>query len=445
MKDLIKKHKVLFIVFAIIILLIILAAIFIIFLGKTNKPDNISKNKKVEKEEIKKVKNELDMTIEEQYDKNMYYALTTYGAFGISDYDYFTEYPEAYRDSMITFNAEITKVIEEKDNKYKIEVDYDDAAGNPLYIVVNGEYQNGVRYVEGNLYRFIGIFRGMQTHEIDGIKTVLPTMDVKRVALTYADTEYDSLFTEQELKDESKKFFNNYPMTFSRPNYTLDTTKDGFLLADLPSHYLIKLENTGNYKFDEFRIYTNAYGLEPVTDQENIDVSRFISKATDGTGYILMSFQQTSKINEIQLYDKDFKQKWSREFENADSLKFMNVNGKLVVYCNNSLYYIDEKTGKDIISPITVGNVIKLRPLSNGDVIIFTSDKTKFIQYLDSKGNIKWTNSTDYTPVSVSGLEIGNGKIYVNYYVEESEDDVYLNVYSKKGEKVATTIPNHYN
>ena len=119
----------------------------------------------------------------------------------------------------------------------------------------------------------------------------------------------------------------------------------------------------------------------------------------------------------------------------------MPVNGRVVVYCNNTLYYIDEKTGKDIVTPFTVANVIKLRPLSNGDVIIFTTDKSKFIQYLDSKGKVKWTSSTEYNPTSINILEIGNGKIFVDYKTELSEEDSYVTVYSKDGERVATTVP----
>ena len=122
-------------------------------------------------------------------------------------------------------------------------------------------------------------------------------------------------------------------------------------------------------------------------------------------------------------------------------MRYMNVNGLLVVYCSNTLYYIDEKTGKNNIEPITVANVIKIRPLSNGDVIVFSSDKSKFIQYIDSKGKVKWTNSTEYDPTSIETLEVGNGKIYVNYNVAQNEEEDYVTVYSKTGEKLATTIP----
>ena len=131
-------------------------------------------------------------------------------------------------------------------------------------------------------------------------------------------------------------------MTFSKPSYSLyDTAMNGTYLSQLPFHYLLKLENTGNYKFDEFRIYTIDGDIEVVTDKENSEIYISISKAKDGTSYLLLTDQEASKHYELQLYDKDFKQLWSRDFENGENLRSMSVNGRIVVYCNNTLYYID--------------------------------------------------------------------------------------------------------
>lgn len=433
-----KKKKIILIVIISIVVLAIIGGITVLLLS-----GKFVKNKVKEKTETKEeIKTELDLSIEEQYGKDLYTALTTYGAFFISDYNYFTAYPMAYQDSMIYFDAEVVKVIEEDNNKYKLLVDYNDIGGNELNAVIEGEYNNGVRYLNGEVYYFMGIFNGMKTYEIDGAKNVLPSLKAKKVVLRPAASESNNFFTESELNEAAKKFFNNYPMTFSQPSYSLDAvTKSGQYLTELPFHYLIKLENTGNYKFDEFRIYTGSGDIEVVTDKENSEIYRYITKASDGKGYLLSSYQLPSEKQDVQLYDKDFKQKWSREYENAADMRYMNVNGLLVVYCSNTLYYIDEKTGKNIIEPITVANVIKIRPLSNGDVIVFSSDKSKFIQYIDSKGKVKWTNSTEYDPTSIETLEVGNGKIYVNYNVAQNEEEDYVTVYSKTGEKLATTIP----
>lgn len=442
MKDFIKKHKVICVILIIVIVAIIVGvSLFIMNLGgsKSSNGNNNIKNEKV----VEKAKSELDMTIEEQYDNDMIYALTYYKLMFINDYGNLTGYPNAYKDSMIYFYAEVVKVIEEEDDNYKIEVAYNNEGDNLLYMVIDGKYNNGIRYIEGNLYMFIGIFNGIKTYEIDGTKNILPNISVKKSAVIARDSEASiNLFTESELRNYYSSFFNNYPMTFSKPSYSLDaTTKDGTYLSELPFHYLLKLENTGNYKFDEFRIYAVNGDIDVVTDKENSEVYRYISKANDGMSYLLYTYQEASKQYEVQLYDKDFKQLWSRNFENSENLRCRNVNGRIVVYNNNTLYYIDEKTGKDIVDSFTVASVIKVRPLSNGDVIIFTTDKSKFIQYLDSKGKVKWTSSTKYNPTSINTLEVGNGKIFVNYYTELSEEDSYITVYSKDGEEVATTIP----
>ena len=72
---------------------------------------------------------------------------------------------------------------------------------------------------------------------------------------------------------------------------------------------------------------------------------------------------------------------------------------------------------------------------------MITNDKSKFIQYLDSKGKVKWTSSTEYNQTPINKLEIGNGKIFVDYKTELSEEDNYVTVYSKDGERVATIVP----
>ena len=433
-----KRNKFLIIVSVLLFLLII--GLIILFLMSGN---FFKQNSSItEKVTSKKNKNEFDVSIEEQYDKDFYSAFTKYKAFFISDYNNLIGYPMAYKDSMIYFYAEVVKVIEEKDNKYKLLVDYTDIGENQLYAVIEGEYDNGVRYLDGQAYLFMGVFKGMKTYDIDGTKSVLPSMSAKKVVLNQIGSSSNNLFTESELNVAAKKFFNNYPMTFSQPSYPFDAvTKSGVSLIELPFHYLIKLENTNNYKFDEFRIYTSDGSIEVVTDKENSEIYRNISKSSSGKEYLLSSYQLPSEKMDIQLYDKDFKQKWSREFENANDLRYMNVNGLLVVYCRNTIYYIDEKSGKDIIEPFAVANVIKIRPLSNGEVIVFTSDKSKFIQYLDSKGKVKWTSSTEYNPTYVNTLEVGNNKIYVEYITDKSDDDDYLTVYSMSGEKLATTIP----
>lgn len=110
------------------------------------------------------------MTVEEQYDSDIIYALSRYSLMFISDYNMLVGYPNAYKDSMICFYAEVVKVIEEGDDKYKIEVAYNNEGDNLLYMVIEDKYSNGVRYLEGKLYLFIGVFIGMKTYEIDETK-----------------------------------------------------------------------------------------------------------------------------------------------------------------------------------------------------------------------------------------------------------------------------------
>ena len=115
MKDFIKKHKIILIIILVVMILAFGGAIAFITLSK--KPIVITSNHEKTKEETKEeIKSELDMTVEEQYDSDIIYALSHYSLMFISDYNMLVGYPNAYKDSMICFYAEVVKVIEEGDD-----------------------------------------------------------------------------------------------------------------------------------------------------------------------------------------------------------------------------------------------------------------------------------------------------------------------------------------
>lgn len=192
--------------------------------------------------------------------------------------------------------------------------------------------------------------------------------------------------------------------------------------------------------FSKFKFYADdgLIAVRPEKDEGN--VNRFISKASDGKGYIMTTY--TSNYLEVQLYDENFKQIWSREFEKVERYTWDNNNYRIALVINNDLYYINEKNGKNIVDPFIVGQGLGVKVLANGDTIYITAQTKDFIMYINSKGKVVWRNDSKEIPVYVESILVGNDNIYVSYDLgyEDGTDSSYISVYTKNGDKVAETL-----
>ena len=146
------------------------------------------------------------------------------------------------------------------------------------------------------------------------------------------------------------------------------------------------------------------------------------------------------------MYDKDFKAIWTRKFENAGDYLYDINNGRIALSIDNELYIIDEKTGKDIVSPIMLadGNCIKL--LATGDIILVTDNAKDFIIYVNPDGTIKWKTSLstydgewDNEIEGVYSILVANEKIYVGYYISDYGDS-HVAVFNQKGKEEVNTF-----
>lgn len=438
------KDKIIAVLMAIIIILIIAILVVVIIKGINIKDENDTGGKlEVENNNVStEIKTEFDISVEEQYENilEQYFGME---ALNLYDYDNLARYPGAYKDTMIEVTAVVEKVLEEKDDNYKILVSMKSwLSDEDEYLVIEGKYGKS-RYLTNDYIKIYGVYKGNDTYNVDGKNEVLPKINVVKIVVANAIGEYDE-YDEDDIREIAEAFFET-PFTLTKPNYDY-TDKVGLELMQLPFHYIITLDNNSNARFNDYRVYTSYGRIDVATEDESLDLKRYIDKSSDNEHFILSNYTKSNDYLEIQLYDKDFKQIWSRKFEDAGEYIYDINNGRIVLAIDNELYLIDETTGKDIISPIIISKASCIKLLSNGDTILVTESFKDFIIYVTKDGSIKWktslstydgefTNEVD----GVYSLLIANEKIYVGYYMNNFNDS-HAVVFDENGNELVNTF-----
>lgn len=434
-----KNKKVLMgVLIAILCLIIAGLIVYIIF----TKKDDILNNKKENEKTNEVVNNEFGMSMEEQSKSilKQYYGLDYLYLY---DYNNLARYPDAYKDALISFYGYVERVLEEKDNSYKLLCSIVDNYGNVSeeYIVVEGEYRK-YRYLKNDFVAVYGVYKGNETYSVDGSNEVMPKVNAVKIVVGDAIGEF-SEFDEDELREVAKEFFGT-TFTLTKPFYDYSTELGAYLMS-LPFHYIITLDNNSNARFNKYRIYPSGNRIEVATEEDNRYLHRYIVKSSDNKNFILSTYTSNNDFLELQLYDKDFKLIWSREFKNASNYIFDNNNGRIALAIDNELYLIDEKTGKNIVEPVITSNSSCIKLLANGDVILVMKSAKDFIYYIDANGNIKWkTSLSTYNGESSNKIDgiysilVTNNKIYVGFYINSS--NTHVAVFDEKGKELVNTF-----
>ncbi len=439
-----KNKKLIGILIGVLCLVIVLLVSFIIYKNVDSHKNDVENNSNNNDSTTNEVEsNEFGMGAEEQ-SKNIltqYYGLDYLILY---DYDNLARYPVAYKDALIKFYGYVEKVIEEKDDSYKIlcsMMNLDDGSTDKNYVVIEGKYGN-YRYLKNDYISVYGVYKGNDTYSLNGSSEVIPKINVVKTVVGDATGEF-SEFDEEELREVAKEFFG-MSFTLTKPNYD-PSTELGRYLMGFPFHYLITLDNNSNARFNKYRIYPSGNRIDVATEEENKYLQRFITKSSDNKNFILSTYTENNDFLELQLYDKDFKVIWSREFKNAGNYIYDSNNGRIAIAIDNELYLIDEKTGKNIVDPIIVSKSSSIKLLANGDVILVMKSQKDFIYYIDALGNIKWkTSLSTYNGEYHNKIEgiysilVANNKIYVGFYVNNDEGHVV--VFDKTGKELVNTF-----
>ena len=437
-----KDKKKLFVIGAISLLVLIIIGLVAFIIISNNDNSSVGKNKEnvVENQQL----SEFNISVEEQYNNilDQYFGMDYIALY---DYDNLARYPGAYKETLIEFVGYIEEVIEEKDNSYKILVrmqDWYDYWEDEKYFVIEGEY-NKARYLKNDFVLIYGVYKGNDTYEINGSNKVLPKVNTVKLIVGDATGEFMD-FNESELREVLDTFFGT-TYTLTKPNYDYRNEVE-FELLRLPFHYIVTLDNNSNARFNKYRVYPSGGRIDVVTEYENKDLRRFIDKSSDNENFILSTYTESNDYLELQMYDKDFKVIWTRKFENAGDYLYDINNGRIALSIDNELYIIDEKTGKDIVSPIMLadGNCIKL--LATGDIILVTDNAKDFIIYVNPDGTIKWKTSLstydgewDNEIEGVYSILVANEKIYVGYYISDYGNS-HVAVFNQKGKEEVNTF-----
>lgn len=437
MFEFIKKNKVTFIVLSLILIFIIIL-IIVGGVGAEKGNDKEKNNNNTKSEDIV-VESEFDMTEEEQMKDEVYKYLNYRGTY-IYDYNSLSKYPKVYQDTLVMFYMYVVKVVEENDDEYKILVGYSSALNSPVeedkLLMLEGKYVNGERYAMGSQYLIYGIFKGIETYKVDGSTQVVPKIKVDKYLEEDSESGIREIYNRDDIRKVAKSFFNDNQLSVDDPTYNPNFE----YYPDQSPFYFITLESNNN-KFRQFRFYSYIGDIEPVTENDNTLIVQKIAKTKDNGDYLLLTYSPTTIHLDLQRYDKDFKLIWTREFENIDNYRWDVNNGRIALYMNNELYYIDED-GKDLLdNSIMVPNCLKLKLLMNGDVILVSDTATNFINYIDSTGKLLWRQNNNYEPAEIYKITVANDRIYVNHRLKSDDYDLnaYITVFTKTGEREMTT------
>lgn len=394
---------------------------------------------KIQDSSVKTSANEFNTPIDKQY-SNILNRYFNYNSIRADNYESLARYPVAYTDVLIQFYAYVDRVIEENGDKYKILVNFVNnnlSSDTSQQIVIEGTYVEGKRYMANDFLKIYGIYKGMNTYSINNVDTVLPKVITDKIIMDESEglamfVEYD----ETEIRKVADAFFES-SYTIIKPSYQYGSQNFDYLMS-LPFHYIIKLDNQSNAKFNQYRIYTSfGGGISVATEDETSDIKRYINKSDINGNFILSTYTEHSKYLEIEYYDKNFKRLWNRTFENVENYIYDMNNGKIILNINSSIYSVDEKTGKDVYTPILVGEGIRIAALSNGDCILITKKKSDYMLYVDSKGTIKFKNGITYE-IQSSDIQLANEKIYINNYLSDTKKNNVM-VYDLDGKLLIDT------
>lgn len=338
--------------------------------------------------------------------------------FTLGDYEVLQRYPKIFRHLQVEVHALIIKMLEIDDEAYTclaklmtgIEESSEDVERNENYIVIRGPQPDSGRIVEGDYITLYGRYMDVEKHKIDGVESFYPTFNAFYYLPSYGK------FDVQYIKKVAKIIFGQDikledPM--SSPDYELDENHyNGYL------YYLVTLDNQTNANFSSFE-FNRMYGY--ICDANYKDnIERNFAVSADFEHYIITVFDKNLNTIYLEYYDRDFKKIWSREFEDAESLKMDYTSETIYLTTNNDFYGIDISNGKDLFDSVYVGEKVRINIVDDGVVLVGTGNKDNIMK-TDFKGNVTWKNSIDLEVATCSSLQIVDGNI-IGFYMETTGD-----------------------
>lgn len=354
--------------------------------------------------------------------------------FMVYSYEDLQRYPDVYKGAQIEIGATVKKIIKSTDQEYEMLVqtsgpfimedwgiDFED--DKQCYVVIKGK-QITKRFIEGDKLNVYGVYKSIDTYNVDGTSYTVPTINV------YNTTSDDKRFDLDTVKNVANYIFGK-DIKLSNPNETEQVT---------PFYsYLVTLDNQSNNNFNSF-IFSQQSGY--VSDLRNYENGYYDTKtlrqlyiSADLKHYLITVYNKDTKIMCLDYYDSDLKKLWSREFENTTSFPMDYTSDEIALVADNDFYLIDTKNGKDKIEPTFVGEKLRVIMDEKG-VLLFGKTKKDLVMNVDYKGRIKWTVDAkhkilynDEYDQNIEGLQIVNGN-YVLVYTGDDDSEKATDEYS---------------
>lgn len=367
----------------------------------------------------------------------------------IEDYSYFKRYPDIFKQTKVSFEATVEKVLKSNDKEFEVlaEVMSRDSTSQS-YVIIKGN-QTKRRLMEGECIKVQGRFINNEDMTIDGVSYNLPVIEYHNNIFCNVYDENGQLmpdecgctdaamYDEEFAKEVAKAIFGDSVSVRMGTEDDLvlgiHSWSDTFVVATL--------ENQSNANFTAFEIYTNFPYIRDV--KSTAKVKRYFNYTSDFNHY-LISVQDTDfKTFTFEYYDKDLNKIWSREFEGTETAIYDNTDNYIYSVVNNELHILDMKTGKDVVDPIAAANRVKINKLKDG---IFLGGKDSFDTFMlvGLDGKVKWKTNYGKSIDSIGSIQLINDELVVEVYQEDPEEPQqlfkeYVRLSAKDGSIISQT------
>ena len=367
----------------------------------------------------------------------------------IDDYSYFKRYPDIFKQTKVSFEATVEKVLKSDDKEFEVLAQVMSRnSSNQAYVIIKGK-QTERRLMEGECIKVQGRFINNEDMTIDGVSYNLPVIEYHNNIFCNVYDAYGQLmpeacgctdvamYDEEFAKEVAEAIFGD------SVSVRMGTEDDLILGIHAWSDVFVvaTLENQSNANFKAFEIYISFPYIRDVNSTEK--VIRYFNYTSDFNHY-LISVQDTDfKTFTFEYYDKDLNKIWSREFEGTETAIYDNTDNYIYSVVNNELHILDMKTSKDVVEPIAAANKVKINKLKDG---VFLGGKDSFDTFMlvGFDGQVKWKTNYGKSIYNIGSIQLINDELVVEVYQEDPEGQrrpfkEYVRLSAKDGSIISQT------
>ena len=351
--------------------------------------------------------------------------------------DNLQKYPQVYKESKITTNAEVIKVLKSTDDEFEVLAVQGGGLGASVYdgsssivqtgygnmsiteipenklMIIKGS-QLSKRLMKGDVIKVYARYNNVDNFDIDGKSFILPVLTNINMIQYSENDEKNYRFNIDTIRAVAEYVFGK-DIKISTPAIGEDYNSE--ISYTFEPFYKITLDNQSNANFSSFNMY-RTNGAIVYNDEGKHTVKRLFI-AADFQHYIVTTYDDSLKYLYIDYFDKDLKKLWSREYQYNSNLNYASpidyTSSQLAIVIDNDLHLLDLKTGEDIFNPVLVGSKIKLNMMTDG-IILIGNDSKDTIMKIGYDGNtiFRTNGNINLSHIDYARTQIVNGKMVID-------------------------------